>query len=144
MKILVDLNVLLDVIEEREPHYAASAEVLSRIAWGEIEAAIPGHALTTVHYVLSKRDGKALGDRGVDWVLSELEIVPEGRELFLRARSLRMPDFEDAVVSSAAEQARCDRIVTRNIEDFNHSHVLAVTPVELCVELDLAAKVSSP
>jgi hypothetical protein len=30
MKILVDLNVLLDVIQRREPHYAASAALLGR------------------------------------------------------------------------------------------------------------------
>ena len=135
MKVLLDLNVLLDVIQEREPHYAASAEILSRIAWGEIDGAVAGHALTTIHYILTKIGGQEVGDQAVDWLLSELEIVAEGRELFLRARSLGMKDFEDAVVASAAEQARCDYVVTRNLEDFAGSPVPALTPLELDAEL---------
>ena len=29
--IMLDLNVILDVVQRREPHYAASAAVLSRV-----------------------------------------------------------------------------------------------------------------
>lgn len=136
MKVLLDLNVLLDVIQEREPHYAVSAELLSRVAWGEIEGAVAGHALTTIYYVVSKYGGQEVADRAIDWVLRELEIVAEGRELFLRARSLAMKDFEDAVVASSAEYARCDYVVTRNVEDFGGSPIPAITPRELDAELD--------
>lgn len=135
MKVLLDLNVLLDVIQEREPHYAASAEILSRIAWGELEGAVPGHALTTIHYVVSKFGDREIGEEAVEWMLKEVEIVGEDRELFLRARSLGMKDFEDAVVTSAAEHARCDYVVTRNVEDFAGSPIPAITPAELNAEL---------
>ena len=135
MKVLLDLNVLLDVIQEREPHYAASAEILSRIAWGELEGAVPGHALTTIHYVASKFGDREIGDEAVEWMLKEVEIVGEDRELFLRARSLGLRDFEDAVVASAAEHACCDYVVTRNVGDFAGSPVPAITPGELTAEL---------
>jgi predicted nucleic acid-binding protein len=131
VKVLLDLNVLLDVIQEREPHYAASAELLSRIAWGELEGAVPGHALTTIHYVVSKLGGQEAGNRAVEWMLREVEIVGEDRDLFRRARSLGMKDFEDAVVAAAAEHARCDYVVTRNVEDFGGSPIPAITPREL-------------
>ena len=134
-KVLVDLNVLLDVIQRREPHYAHSAGVLSRIAAGEIEGAVPGHAVTTIHYVVSRLGGTDSADRAVDWLLGRLDVVAEGRGTFLRARALDLEDFEDAVVASAAEQARCHRIVTRNVDDFRNSPVSAVTPQELETEL---------
>jgi len=134
VKVLLDLNVLLDVIQEREPHYSASAEILSRIAWGEIEGVVAGHALTTIHYVATKMGGREVGDRAVDWMLREVEVVAEGKELFLRARSLPMEDFEDAVVASAAEHSRCDYVVTRNVEDFAGSPIPVITPRELDAE----------
>ena len=134
-KILVGLNVLLDVIQRREPHYPHSAGVLSRIAAGELDGAVPSHALTTIHYVVSRLDGVDSANRAVDWLLGRLEVIPEGSSTFLRARSLDVDDFEDAVVASAAEQARCHRIVTRNVEDFRNSPVAAVTPRELEAEL---------
>lgn len=42
--ILVDLNVLLDVIQKREPHYPASAAVLDKIVRRQVDAVVPAHA----------------------------------------------------------------------------------------------------
>lgn len=135
MKVLVDLNVVLDVLVNREPHVAASAGVLSRIVHGEIEGAVAGHAVTTIYYLLTKLADREQADEGVDWLLDRLEIVPEGTELFRRARTLDLPDFEDSVVATAAEIAGCDRIVTRNLGDLEGSPVIAMTPAELLVDL---------
>ena len=135
MKVLVDLNVLLDVIQRREPHYAASATVLDRIASGEIDGAIPGHALTTVYYLVARFADEAKALQAVDWILDLFEVVPEDREVFLLARSFSLPDFEDAVVAAAAAQAGCDRIVTRNVADFGDAGPPAVTPAEWEAEL---------
>ena len=41
---MLDLNVLLDVIQNRQPHYLDSASVLSAARSGEFVAAIPVHA----------------------------------------------------------------------------------------------------
>lgn len=131
MKVLLDLNVLLDVIQKREPHYAASAAVLSRIASGEVEGAVAAHALTTIHYVVAKLAGRERALQAIDWLLGELEIVPEDRETLLRARGLGMDDFEDAVVAAAAERSDCDHVVTPNVGDFDASPVSAVSPGEL-------------
>lgn len=48
MRIAVDLNVLLDVAQNRVPHYQASEEVLARARRGDHEAVISGHAVTTL------------------------------------------------------------------------------------------------
>jgi len=42
MKITVDLNVLLEVAQNRLPHYHASEEVLHRARAGAYEAVLPG------------------------------------------------------------------------------------------------------
>ena len=135
MKVLVDLNVLLDVVQRREPHYAASAAVLDRIASGEIEGAIPGHALTTVYYLVARFASEAKALQAVDWILDLFEVMPEDRDVFLLARSLPLADFEDAVVAAAAALAGCDRVVTRNVADFRDARPRAVTPAELLVEI---------
>jgi hypothetical protein len=43
VKIIIDLNVVLDVVQHRGAHYAASADVLSRARTGETEAVLPAH-----------------------------------------------------------------------------------------------------
>jgi hypothetical protein len=57
MKITLDLNVLLDVAQNRLPHYHASEEVLHRARAGEYAAVLPGHAITTLHYPLAGSGG---------------------------------------------------------------------------------------
>ncbi len=130
MRLMLDLNVLLDVVQRREPFYAASAALLSRALDSEMEGYLPGHALTTLHYIVNRSAGREQADELVDWLLAHLEIVAQNKLQFVRARSLAFRDFEDAAVASAAEAARCDLIATRNVSDFEGSPVPAVTPEE--------------
>jgi predicted nucleic acid-binding protein len=130
MRVMLDLNVLLDVAQRREPFFAASAGVLSRAVERTDVACLAGHAVTTLHYIVAKYAGREKGDSLVDWVLAHLEIVPQDRAQFVRARSLSFHDFEDAALASAAEAAGCEIIVTRNLADFTASPVPAVSPEE--------------
>jgi hypothetical protein len=130
MRVMVDLNVLLDVAQQREPFYAASAAVLSQTIEGPNVACLPGHALTTLHYIVAKYAGQEPAGVLIDWILEHLEVVPQDRAQFVRARSLKLTDFEDAALASAAEAADCELIITRNVADFGSSPVPAVTPEE--------------
>lgn len=46
--ILVDLNVVLDVVQRRQPHYATSAGLLSEIVARRIDTCLPAHVVTTL------------------------------------------------------------------------------------------------
>jgi len=127
---MLDLNVLLDVVQRREPFYTASATVLSQAVEGPGLSCLPGHALTTLHYIVAKYADREQANALVDWILAHLEVVPQDRNLFVRARNLRFDDFEDAALASAAEAAGCKVILTRNVADFGTSPVPAVTPEE--------------
>lgn len=135
MKVLFDLNVLLDVVQTRVPHYRDSAEVLSRARAGEIQAVIPAHGVTTLHYIVAKAAGRPKADQTVDWLLAHFEIVAAGKETFQRARQLSFPDFEDAVVASLADAAQCAHVITRNEADFIGSPVPAVSPTAFLASL---------
>jgi predicted nucleic acid-binding protein len=130
MRLMLDLNVLLDMVQRREPFYAASIAVVDRVFKREVSGCLPAHALTTLHYIIRKFAGKDRADETVDWLLSGFEIIPQDKPQFLRARTLAFSDFEDSVVASAAEAGGCDWIVTRNVADFDGSPIAAVTPEE--------------
>jgi hypothetical protein len=133
MQVLIDLNVLLDVIQKREPHYTASGKILGLVAKRKLSGHIPAHALTTIHYIAAKYAGHAKAGQTIDWLLSTLKVTPAGQKEFIRARSLTIPDFEDAVVASLAEAGHCQYIVSRNAVDFKNSRIPAITPEELLV-----------
>jgi len=134
MKLLFDINVLLDVFRRREPFYRASAGALSKVAEHEVMGCLPAHALTTLYYLIQRSTGRDRAGEIIDWLLVRFEIIPQDNFLFSRARALEIPDFEDAAVAAAAEAAGCDLILTRNVADFLKSPVQAVTPIEFLAQ----------
>lgn len=128
--ILVDLNVVIDVVQKRQPHYGASAAVLGQITEGDVSACLPAHAFTTLHYLVSRHQSGATANRVIDWLLRYFEVAGTTRHELLAARQLDWRDFEDAAVALAAKSSACTHIVTRNIRDFRESPVPALTPEE--------------
>jgi len=127
---MLDLNVLLDVLQKREPHYRVSAAVLEQVIHGDESGALSAHAVTTVHYLVDRYADRAAADRALSWLLHHLTVGTVGRNELERARSLGWVDFEDAVVAAVAERLDCSCIVTRNVRDFAASPIPAVTPQE--------------
>lgn len=128
--ILLDLNVVLDVLQKREPHYTASAAVMGRVTDGHVTACLPAHAFTTLHYLMSRHQSKTAASRVVDWLLRYFDVAGTTRRELEIARALDWPDFEDTVVAAAAQSSSCTCIVTRNVRDFRESPVPALTPEE--------------
>lgn len=130
MRVTVDINVLLDVFQKREPHYAASARVMAMIEKGEIEAVFPAHGITTLYYLARKHATRPDAEAAMDKVLNHFQIGNLDSDGWRRARSLPMTDFEDAVVATVAENSGSSLVVTRNTDDFIRSPVPAVSPLE--------------
>ena len=130
MKITVDVNVLLDVAQHRLPHFPASEEVLHRARAGEYAAVLPGHAVTTLHYIIEKSSSTEFANQVIDGLLSDFVVYSSDKVNFLRARQLHLKDFEDAVVASVAEATGCDYIITRNAPDFADSPIPALEPAK--------------
>lgn len=133
--ILLDLNVLLDVVQRREPQYGASAAVIEEVIHSRIEAALPAHAVTTLHYIVGRYQDHQTANGVVDWLLRYFAIAAVGRQVLQQARMLAWEDFEDAVVATSAELAGCEVIVTRNVKDFPDPPVSAITPEEYLMNL---------
>lgn len=130
MKLMIDLNILIDIFQERVPHYENSSQVLTKVLNEEITGVMAGHTLTTLYYLLSRFLGNQKALEIVDWVLVHFEIDSADKKGFLRARTFDMTDFEDAVVACCAKNADCDYIITRNKSDFKRSPIPTLTPQE--------------
>ena len=136
--LLIDLNVVLDVVQARVPHYQASANVIDRVVAKSEQGALAAHAVTTVHYLVARYQDRKTADETVGWLLQRFQIATVGNHELRRAHALAWPDFEDAVVASAAESAECSCIVTRNVKDFRKGSLPAYTPEEYLAFRDIA------
>lgn len=131
MKVMLDTNIALDILQQREPHQQRSAEAVSAVVRSEIQGCFPAHAVTTVYYVLRRVAGQAEARRAAGWLVNTLEIAPCDGGVLTAAIATTIADLEDAVVACSAREAGCDYIVTRNKPDFSKSPVPAISPEEL-------------
>ncbi len=118
MKILLDINVILDVILAREPWMTDAALLLSAIEQQRLEGHVASHTLPTIHYLVEKEATKKIAARAVTDLLRIFQVVPLTNADFQQALVLGLRDFEDAVQAAAALKIGADAIVTRNAGDF--------------------------
>jgi predicted nucleic acid-binding protein len=122
LKLLVDINVVLDVILEREEFLQDSGELLTAIdedvAGLSASGFIAGHTVTTIHYITTKQKSRREADAAVSDLLRIVRVVPVELIDFAQALALDLRDFEDAVQAAAALKVGADYLVTRNPRDF--------------------------
>ncbi|GHV88271.1 DNA-binding protein [Spirochaetia bacterium] len=129
MKVLLDTNVILDIVETRNPFYFNSYRVFSLAAKRVVDAIVGAGSITDIYYVNRKNcsDSKQALDSIVD-LLEVIIPVDTKAEDIRTAINLGFSDFEDAVICATAMREKADYIITRNIDDFSTSPIKAVTP----------------
>lgn len=139
MKVTVDINVLLDVFQRREPHYAASAQVMSMVTAGTLEGVCPAHGLTTLYFLVRKHASKPNAEAAMERVLRHFQIGNLDADGWEKARQLRLDDFEDAAVAAVAETSGSMFIITRNTDDFAGAPVAAISPADFLSRIAASA-----
>ena len=131
MKLLVDANILLDVMQAREPYVKDSSLIWKLCETGEAKGYVSALTFANLVYVMRRElDPKAIHD-----VLNKLQLIFHIAALseadLKQAAEMEWKDFEDAILCATARRIRADYIITRNVKDFLQSRtVLAFTPAE--------------
>ena len=131
MTLLVDINVLLDVLLQREPWADSAAQLLTRIERGEASGFVAGHTLTTVHYIVSRARDRQSAAAAITDLLRFLEVVEVEKADFNQALVLPIDDFEDAVQGAAALKIGADYVVSRDEAGFRALSIPSVNPGEI-------------
>jgi predicted nucleic acid-binding protein len=131
LKLLLDINVILDVMLVREPWVSQSALLLAAVEDGRVEGYVAAHTITTIYYLVAKDKGKQVAARAVTDILRIVRVVPIASADFQQALVLGISDFEDAVQAAAALQIGADFLVTRNTKDFKTDSIEVRTPGEV-------------
>ncbi len=131
LRLLVDLNIVLDVVLQRDPWTRDAVALLHAVSSGAAEGYVASHAMATLYYLVHKANGRVAAVTAVTDILSICKVAPMGSEDFQRALALGFADFEDALHVAAALHTGCAYIVTRNAKDFKGSPVPVRTAGEL-------------
>jgi predicted nucleic acid-binding protein len=119
VKLLVDINVVLDFLLRRQPWDKDAARLLAEIELGHAHGYLAGHTVTTAHYVTEKALGRQGAITSVSDLLRLFDIVSADKNDFQQALALGLRDFEDAVQAVCGMKVGADFIVTRNVKDFS-------------------------
>ena len=126
--LLLDLNVILDVILDRQPGADAAAALWAAIEGGHGRGFIPAHGVTTIFYLLEKARGAAFARDGVEQLMGVFGVAAVNDTVLRRALVFGWPDFEDAVCAAAAEASGCEAIVTRDPDGYPNPPLPVIDP----------------
>lgn len=128
--ILIDLNIILDVLQKREPFFEASAGLLAAVETGQVEGYVAAHSITTLFYLIQKGRSAADARATITNLLQFIKVIPIDQATIEQALNLDYRDFEDAVQMIAAVQSKMDCLITRNIKDYQPPLLSVLQPVD--------------
>jgi len=135
MKVLLDTNILLDVLLDRDPFVVDSSAIWAACDAGNIDGFISASTLTDLFYIARRAADVPIARIAIGLCLATFEIAPVDRPTLEHAAALPGDDFEDNVQIASATIAGLDAIVTRNGADFAGAALPVLTPSELIARL---------
>ena len=133
MKVLLDTNVVLDLLMQRELFYEDALRVFSSVELGKVEGYLCATTLTTIYYLVSKNSTKKKTDEILQSLLKLFKISSVDKEVLLLSLKNNGSDFEDSVIYTSAKLSHIDLIISRDKKGFKNSKVPVKSPKEFLI-----------
>lgn len=129
MKILADINVIIDALTSREPWKESAEKIFLMAAKDRIEMYITASSATDIYYLIRKYLYNAETAKQVmEKLYSLVRILEVTANDCIDALISPISDYEDAVVEKVASGKGMDYIVTRNIKDYQAGRTKVILP----------------
>ena len=131
MKVLIDTNILLDVLTERDGFWEESLAIWNLCRDEKLRGFISALSIPNIVYIMRK----SLTPEKTEELIRKMSVLFEIADLkvsdITEAAQMLVHDFEDGVQMSTAKRIQADYIVTRNTRDFLSSDVPCIEPAEM-------------
>ena len=120
-KVLIDLNIILDMLNKRIDHESALA-IFDFCVKKRIKGYISSHEITTLSYFLEKQKYDVMKrNKIINNLLDQLSVLTAHEKILRKALVSEISDYEDAVIDELALNEEIDYIITRDLKDFKNS-----------------------
>lgn len=124
MRVFIDANVLVSVLNKEYPLFTYSARVLSLADDKQFTLVTSPVCLAIAFYFAEKRHGSKLAKKKMELLLAHIGVTQLGEEEALLAiKNKKASDFEDAMQYYSALNYGCDCIVTEDVGDYYFSEI---------------------
>jgi predicted nucleic acid-binding protein len=135
MKVLFDLNILIDFYFNRLPWADHAGVSLSLVASERCQGLLCATAIDHLHYLGRRMSGLDKARRAVEVSLQLFEIAPVDAAILKMALAMQQSDFEDNIVIASGVRAGCELICSRDASGFRAAPVPVVTAKDLAEQL---------
>ncbi len=140
MRVLLDTNVIVDVLQRREPWFSDGKKIFYAIANKQIIGCITAKEAADIHYFSRKQfTGQKNVDAKARQVMTKLYALFELIDTLAidcqNAIAIENNDYEDAIMIESATRAGLDCIITRNPDHFKTAAISVYSPAEFVAGL---------
>jgi predicted nucleic acid-binding protein len=123
MRIFLDVNILVSVLNKEYPLFTLSSRILSLTDHKDYEVFTSPLCLAIAFYFAEKKNKRLAKDK-TKLLAKHLSITPMGMNTVKKAiGNSAIRDFEDGLEYYAAMESKCDCIVTEDTGDFYFSDI---------------------
>ena len=136
MKILIDTNIILDLIQSREPFSENASKIINSCIKKENEGYISAHSLSDIFFILRKdktvEERKAL----ILNLCSFFIVIPEDKNFYTAVcQNNNWNDLEEGFQMKCTDFEKLDYIVTRDAgKGFNNSPVKVISAEDFLIK----------
>lgn len=133
MRAIIDTNVIVDVLQKRDPWFDAGSKIFIAIANRQIIGCVTAKQAADIHFFSRKQfKGQDNVDEQARQILSGLfslfEVIDTLAVDCQDAMGISNNDYEDAIMIASAQRAGVDCIVTRDPKHYRSSSVKVYSP----------------
>ena len=144
MKALIDTCVIVDILQKRDPFYAAAMEILLAVSNKKCTGILTAKSITDIYYILRRSIHNEQEVRKLVRVLFTLfEVVDTFSIDCELALSSTIKDYEDAIMVETGSRVGAEYIVTRNLKDYKLSTLPVLSPDQFLEEMRKAEESDS-
>jgi len=130
-KILLDTNIIIDALADRNPYAAPAQQILIDAAEGRTDAYVTATTVTDIAYLLHKYQHNASKVRRIlADLFDSISILDVTSADCTNALTGILADYEDAVMEQCAFRNSMDLLITRNLKDFKNSRVTVISSAQ--------------
>lgn len=128
MRLLLDTNVLIDLVANREPFAADARRLCVASVFGDVQLWVTTQSFADAYYVLRRSASEQEVKRALLGSLDRLLACSTSPSDLRPALESNWPDIEDYLVAHATKRVNADLFVTRDTELASRCAMPVATP----------------
>jgi predicted nucleic acid-binding protein len=136
MRIFLDANVLVSIVNQEYPSFHYCARIASLADKPGFTVFTSSLSLGITWYFACKKHGQTIARKKLEILMAHISVTDCGqKEIYAALKLKKADDFEDAMQYFSAFHAGCEFIITSNQSDFYFSEIKVVSPEEFFNDL---------